>query len=108
MADGDNNLEQQMADINGQLQEPAQSQTPIPIKPGPEKQPITPPRQGGKPLLLDYIQNMVKGQQQVPQGAGQPSTPGASRGDMTLNFMGQFLGNLAEGLRQSGHGPGAK
>jgi hypothetical protein len=61
-----------------------------------------PPQMGGKPLLLDYIQNMIKGGQPGPQGQAP-----ASRGDMTLQFMGQFLSNMAAGLAQSGHGPGA-
>lgn len=60
-----------------------------------------PPRMGGKPLLLDYIQQMIH-----PQAASPLSRP-ESRGDMTLNFMGQFLANLAQGLAAAGHGPGA-
>lgn len=62
-------------------------------------------RMGGMPLIAQYIQGMIQGQQRQmgPNGA----TLSPSRGDMTLNFLGQFLGNLAQGLSQAGHGPGA-
>ncbi len=66
-----------------------------------------PPKMGGKPLLLDYISSMIKGGQgQVQPGQAQPQRP-ASRGDMTMDFLGQFLSNLSQGLAQAGHGPGA-
>lgn len=65
-----------------------------------------PPQQGTRPLLLDYIQSMIRGGGQVQPGQAQPQRP-ESRGDMTLNFMGQFLANLAQGLASAGHGPGA-
>jgi hypothetical protein len=94
-------------------QQPA-GNTPPPILPTqtPQQQP---PRQGGTPLLFDYIRNMIKGTQYGPSTQGQPGQPGqvgqpgepVTRGDMTLNFMGQFLSNLSQGLAQAGHGPGA-
>jgi len=67
-----------------------------------QQQSQQPPKMGGKPLLLDYIQNMIKGSSQAS-----PLSAPTSRGDMTLNFMGQFLSNLSQGLAQAGHGPGA-
>lgn len=77
-----------------------------PISQAPAQQAMQPPRPGGKPLLLDYIQNMIKGGRGQVQPGQAPERP-QSRGDMTLNFMGQFLSNMAEGLKESGHGPGA-
>lgn len=88
-------VDQQQAPITGELQQPAPTSS---AAPQPQAaQPQGPPSPGGKPLLLDYIQNMIKG----------GSQGGPSRGDSTLNFMGSFLQNLAQGLAQAGHGPGA-
>lgn len=67
-----------------------------------QQQAAQPPKMGGTPLLFQYIRDMVKG----PQQASPLSAP-TSRGDMTLNFIGQFLSNLAQGMEQAGHGPGA-
>jgi hypothetical protein len=88
-------VDQQQAPITGELQQAAPTSS---AAPQPQAaQPQGPPSPGGKPLLLDYIQNMIKG----------GSQGGPSRGDSTLNFMGSFLQNLAQGLAQAGHGPGA-
>jgi hypothetical protein len=63
-------------------------------------QPI--PQQGGMPLIARYIMDMVH-----PQRTSIAGGPPQSRGDMTLNFMGEFLANMANGLANAGHGPGA-
>ena len=88
-----------------QLQPPAPVQQPqVSSTPPPSN---VPPRMGGMPLIAQYIQGMIKGGNQGGIGpSGYPMQP-TSRGDMTLNFLSQFLGNLAQGLSQAGHGPGA-
>lgn len=66
-----------------------------------------PPKMGGSPLLLQYIQALAHGGQGTVQpGQAQPQRP-VSRGDATLDFLGQFLSNMSQGLAAAGHGPGA-
>lgn len=66
-----------------------------------------PPKFGGRPLLLQYIQALAHGGQGTVQpGQAQPQRP-VSRGDATLEFLGQFLANMSQGLAAAGHGPGA-
>jgi len=98
-------VEQQNAPITGELQAPPPVQQPqVSSTPPPSN---TPPRMGGMPLIAQYLQGMIKGGSQGGIGPnGYPVQP-QSRGDMTLNFLSQFLGNLAQGLSQAGHGPGA-
>jgi hypothetical protein len=105
MADGD------APDIGSLLQDlpmgnttPPQSMSPgmTPQAQAPQQQQQPIPKPGGMPLLLQYISGMVKGGQQGPQGQ-----PAPSRGDMTMDFLGHFLTNMASGLAQAGHGPGA-
>ena len=98
--------ETQMAPMQNDLQAPA---TP-PIVGGlsSNQQPSGPPAFGGLPLLARYIMQMSKPQGQTISAPGfsyQEAPRG--RGDMTLDFLGQFLGNLSQGLAASGHGPGA-
>jgi hypothetical protein len=87
-------------------QQPASTANPPPPVQPPTTPQQGPPRMGGRPLLLDYIQSMIKGPTTAPAPPGEPGRP-VSRGDMTLNFMGQFLANMSQGLAQAGHGPGA-
>lgn len=68
----------------------------------PQQPPQQVPQQGGMPLIARYIGGMIH-----PQSTGPLGGQGLSRGDMTLNFMGEFLSNLASGLANAGHGPGA-
>ena len=97
-------VQQQNAPISGELQAPPPTQQPqVSSTPPPSNQP---PRMGGMPLIAQYLQAMIKGPQQGIGPSGYPMQP-QSRGDMTLNFLGQFLGNMAQGLSQAGHGPGA-
>jgi hypothetical protein len=62
---------------------------------------------GGMPLLMQYVQALMHPNQGgVDTNTGQPTRP-VSRGDATLEFLGNFLSNMSAGLAQSGHGPGA-
>ena len=65
------------------------------------------PHMGGQPLLMQYVQALMHPNQGgVDPNTGQPTRP-VSRGDATLEFLGNFLSNMSAGLAQSGHGPGA-
>lgn len=98
-------VQQQASPMGGELQAPPPTQQPQVSSTPPRSN--QPPRMGGMPLIAQYIQGMIKGGTQGGIGpSGYPQQP-TSRGDMTLNFLGQFLGNLAQGLSQAGHGPGA-
>ena len=98
-------VQTQNAPITGDLQAPPPTQQPQVSSTPPRSN--QPPRMGGMPLLAQYIQGMIKGGNQGGIGpSGYPQQP-QSRGDMTLNFLGEFLGNMAQGLSQAGHGPGA-
>lgn len=122
MADGEVNLDQaitdalrsapaeadqQSASITGNLTPPQQVDPLSQLHPAvaqeiQRQQQQGPPRMGGVPLLARYIGGMIKG----PQQASPLSAP-TSRGDMTLNFLGELLANMSQGLAQAGHGPGA-
>ena len=84
-----------------------QPQQAPPVMPRPAAPQAGPPQMGGLPLIAQYLSGMIHGGQGgVNPQTGQPTAP-TTRGDMTLNFLGQFLSNMAQGLAQSGHGPGA-
>jgi hypothetical protein len=90
--------EQQASPNTGQLQQPAQQ--------APPQQQQRQPRIGGMPLIARYLTGVFRGQrlQQQPDGSW---AQGPSRGDMTMDFLSEFLGNMAQGLSQAGTGPGA-
>lgn len=96
-------LDTQSSDT-GQLQAPAAQQALPQVANNVYQPPSGPPQMGGMPLIAQYLQGMIRGPQQGPQPVG---TPNPSRGDMTLNFLGQFLSNMSAGLAAGGHGPGA-
>src|SRR6516162_1486259 len=89
-----------------------------PIVPGqappllPPQQPAAqaqPPRMGGMPLLVRYISQMIHpGMTPTTTDPNnpQPARP-VTRGDATLQFMGEFLANMSQGFAAAGHGPGA-
>jgi hypothetical protein len=89
-----------------------QGQTPTGVTPQPQQAQQQPPRLiqhgwAGMPLIAQYLHSMITGPQTgVDPQTGQPMRP-VSRGDMTLEFLGQFLGNMAQGMAASGHGPGS-
>ena len=87
----------------------AQAQTPnynLPTGGQAPQQPASnaPPQMGGMPLVVRYISDMIKGGQQANPLTGQG---GYSRGDATLNFLGEFLQNMSAGFAAAGLGPGA-
>jgi hypothetical protein len=64
---------------------------------------------GGMPLLVRYISQMIHpGMTPTTTDPNnpQPARP-TTRGDATLQFMGEFLANMSQGFAAAGHGPGA-